>query len=142
MADAKAVLQRSSMVAVVGVSTHPDKPSHDIPRQLQQAGFEVIPVHPDAHEILGKKAYASLAEIPVPIDVVEVFRPPEEAPAIARQAVAVGAKTLWLQLGIRSREARAIAEAAGLGYVEDRCMGAERRGYGITKCGRTDPSGG
>ena len=142
MADPKAVLQRSSTVAVVGASTDPRKPSNHVPRQLQEAGFVVIPVHPDAHAILGTQAYASLADVPVPIDVVQVFRPAEEAPAIAREAVAVGAKTLWLQLGIRSREARAIAEAAGLGFVEDRCMGAERRRYGITKRGRTVPSGG
>jgi pyruvate/2-oxoglutarate dehydrogenase complex dihydrolipoamide acyltransferase (E2) component len=81
----------------------------------------------------GGAPYRSLAEVPEPVDLVDVFRPSEEAPAIAEQAVAVGAKALWLQQGIRSPEARRIATEAGLDYVEDRCTGAERRWYGITK---------
>jgi predicted CoA-binding protein len=84
----------------------------------------VIPVHPRAAEILGRKAYASLADIPVPVDIVDVFRPADETPEVARGAVAIGAKTLWLQLGIASDEARAIADEGGLTYLEDICIGA------------------
>ncbi len=133
MADLRAVLERARTVAVVGISSDPAKPSHRVPRQLQAAGFRIIPVHPSAEELLGEKAYHRLADIPEPIDVVEVFRPPEEAPGIAREAVAAGASALWLQLGLRSEEAREIAESAGLDYVEDHCMGIEQRRYRITK---------
>lgn len=131
MADLRAVLERARTVAVVGISSDPAKPSHRVPRQLQAAGFRIIPVHPSAEELLGEKAYHRLADIPEPIDVVEVFRPPEEAPGIAREAVAAGAGALWLQLGLRSEEAREIAEVAGLDYVEDHCMGIEQRRYRI-----------
>ena len=133
MADPRAVLERARTVAVVGISSDPAKPSHRVPRQLQAAGFRIIPVHPSAEELLGEQTYHRLADIPEPVDVVEVFRPPDEAPGIAREAVAAGAKALWLQLGLRSEEAREIAEAAGLDYVEDHCMGIEQRRYRITK---------
>jgi predicted CoA-binding protein len=133
MADPKTVLEQASVVAVVGMSTDPDKPSNHIPAQLRDHGFRIIPVHPEAGEILGERAYQSLAGVPEPVDVVEVFRPSEEAPGIAREAVAIGAKALWLQLGITSPEARQIAEEAGLDYVEDHCMGVERRRFGIEK---------
>jgi len=92
--------------------------------------------HPSAEEILGERVYRSLTEIEDPVDLVDVFRPAAEAPGIARQAVQIGAKALWLQLGIRSPEARTIATEAGLDYVEDRCTGADRRWYGITKAAR------
>ena len=133
MADPHAVLERSRTVAVVGLSRDPEKAAHRIPRQLQEAGFRIIPVNPHTGELLGEPAYARLADVPGPIDVVEVFRPSAEAPEIARQAVAAGARALWLQLGIASPEAREIAESAGLDYVEDRCMGVEQRRYNITK---------
>jgi len=120
----KSLLDSSRTVAIVGLSTDPQKTSSVIAGILIDAGYEVIPVHPKAAEILGRTAYPSLAEIPVPVDIVDVFRPADEAPGIAEQAVAIGAKTLWLQLGIASAEARAIAEGAGLTYVEDTCIGA------------------
>jgi len=120
----KSLLDSVRTVAIVGLSTDPEKTSSRIARILLDADYDVIPVHPTAREILGRTAYPSLAEIPVHVDVVDVFRPAEEAPGIARDAVAIGAGTLWLQLGIASDEARAIAEAAGLGYVEDTCIGA------------------
>jgi uncharacterized protein len=133
MRDPKQILEESKTIAVVGASRSPEKAAHSVPRALQAAGFRVIPVNPNAGQLFGEKAYARLADVPEPIDVVEVFRPSEEAPAIARQAVGVGARALWLQEGLRSREAGAIAEAAGLDYVEDRCMGVERARWGITK---------
>jgi predicted CoA-binding protein len=92
---------------------------------LQHRGFRIIPVNPKADEILGERAFASLLDIKERVDVVDVFRPATEAPAVARQAVEIGARALWLQLGIKSDEARSIAEAAGLDYVEDHCMGRE-----------------
>jgi hypothetical protein len=133
MADPRAVLERSHTVVVVGLSRDPEKAAHRIPRQLQGAGFRIIPVNPHVDELLGEPAYARLTDVPGPIDVVEVFRPSAEAPEIARQAVAAGARALWLQLGIASPDAREIAESAGLDYVEDRCMGVEQRRYNITK---------
>ena len=104
-----------------------------MPATLQAAGFRVIPVNPYAEAVLGEKSYPSLTDITESVDVVEVFRPSAEAPGIARAAVAIGAKALWLQSGLLSQEARAIAEQAGLSYVEDRCMAVDRAVFGITK---------
>ena len=92
-----------------------------MPAGLQRRGFHIIPINPFADELFGERVYRSLSEVPVTIDIVDVFRPAADAPEIARQAVAIGAKALWLQLDIRSEEARRIAEAAGLDYVEDEC---------------------
>jgi predicted CoA-binding protein len=89
-------------------------------------------VNPYADEILGERVYRTLADVPGPLGLVEVFRPSAQTPDIARQAVAAGATALWLQLGIASAEARAVAEAAGLLYVEDRCMAIERRRLGLS----------
>ena len=100
---------------------------------MQRAGFRVIPVNPFVAEVLGEKAYPKLADVPFSVEVVLVFRPSAEAAEVARQAVAIGAKALWLQQGIVSAEARHTAEAAGLLYVEDQCMGVERAVHGITK---------
>jgi uncharacterized protein len=118
-------------IAVVGASTDPSKPAHQIPRYLQGQGYRILPVNPHGGELLGEAVAGSLAEVDGPVDVVDVFRPAEEAPEIARQAVAVGAKVLWLQLGIRSEEAKGVAEAAGLTVVMDRCMGATHGQLGL-----------
>ncbi len=128
--ELKALLDNSLTVAIVGLSTDPEKTSSTIAGILIDAGYDVIPVHPTAAEILGRTAYASLADIPGPVDIVDVFRPAAEAAGIAEQAVAIGAKTLWLQLGIASPEATAIAGAAGLQYVEDRCIGETTKRLG------------
>jgi predicted CoA-binding protein len=122
--ELKNVLESSRTVAIVGLSTDPEKTSSKIAGILIDAGYDVIPVHPKATEILGRTAYATLADIPIPVDIVDVFRPADEAAGIARAAVQIGAKTVWLQLGIASAEARTIAEDAGLTYVEDTCIGA------------------
>jgi predicted CoA-binding protein len=119
------ILEYARTVAVVGASKDPSKPSGKIPYLLQHRGFRIIPVNPNSEGVLGERTYPSLLDIMEPVDVVDVFRPAAEAPGIARQAVAAGAKALWLQLGIVSEEARAIAEAAGLDYIEDLCMGRE-----------------
>jgi uncharacterized protein len=119
----KSLLDTARTVAVVGLSTNPEKASVGVAKVLLDAGYDVIPVHPTATQVLGRKAYPTLADIPVPVDIVDVFRPEREAPGIARQAVEIGASTLWLQLGLTSGEARETAEGAGLRYVEDTCIG-------------------
>ena len=121
------------MIAVVGASRDPNKAGGSVPEGLQRRGFRIIPINPYAEMLFGERVYRSLAEVPEKIDLVDVFRPAAEAPDIARQAVAVGAKALWLQLEIRSSEARRIAEAAGLDYVEDECTAVTSSLYRIKK---------
>lgn len=131
--DPRTVLEQAQTVAVVGASASPWKAAHRIPAWLQDAGFTVIPVNPRHTEILGETAYPSLADVPVPVDLVVVFRPSEQAADVVRDAVAIGAKGVWLQLGITSEEGRRIAEEAGLDYVEDRCSGVDAQNFGINK---------
>ena len=116
------ILHESKTIALVGASPNPAKPSHGVMRYLLAQGYRVIPVRPpDCEEVLGVPCVQTLAEIDETIDLVDVFRRPEHTPQHAREAVEVGAKALWLQLGIRSEEARRIATEAGLDYVEDLC---------------------
>ena len=124
MSDPLQLLRTAKTIAVVGASPDPWKESHGVMQYLQRQGYRCIPVRPDRVEVLGVASVASLAEIDEPIDLVDVFRRPEHCAEHAREAVAVGAKALWLQLGIRSAEARAIAERAGLDYVENACTAA------------------
>jgi predicted CoA-binding protein len=121
----------SKTIAVVGASADPSKASHRVPAYLQSQGYRILPVNPRGGEIFGEHVFRALTEIDVPVDVVEVFRPAQEAPEIARQAVSIGAKVLWLQLGIVSEEARHIAEAARLTVVMNRCMGATHAQLGL-----------
>jgi predicted CoA-binding protein len=127
----KDLLSSARTIAVVGLSTQPWKAAHSVPASLKAAGYKVIPVHPTATEILGEKAYRSLLDIPEHVDIVDVFRPADETPAIAEQAVQIKAGALWLQLGIANDQARQIAEAAGMPYVEDRCIAVERSMLGL-----------
>lgn len=127
------ILGASKTIAVVGASANEKKAANRIPRWLLKAGFTVIPVNPTAEEILGQKVYKSLADIPVPVDIVDVFRPSAEAAGVAEQAAAIGAKTVWLQLGITSDEARSVAEKAGMNFVEDNCLGVTVNELGIVK---------
>jgi predicted CoA-binding protein len=129
--DLLKVYADTKTIAVVGASADESKASHRIPRYLQSQGYRIIPVSPKGGEILGEKVFTSLAEIETPVDVVDVFRPAEETPQIARDAVAIGAKVLWLQSGIASDEAEEIGEAGGLMVVMDRCMGATHRQLGL-----------
>ena len=115
------ILAESRTIAVVGASPKPWRPSHGVMRYLLAHGYRVIPVRPGSDEILGVPCVDSLADVDEPIDLVDVFRRPEHTPAVARDAVAAGAKALWLQLGIVSPDARRIALDAGLDYVEDAC---------------------
>jgi predicted CoA-binding protein len=130
---AQEILAGAAVIAVVGASRDPGKPAHTVPAQMQRHGWRIIPVNPYADEILGEKVYRSLAEIPHPVDLVNVFRPAREAAEVVRQAVAVGAPAVWLQLGIGSAEARRIAEEAGVEYVEDRCLAVERAVARLTR---------
>jgi len=126
-ATVERILTSYDTITVVGASAHLAKAAHGVPAHMQRHGWRIIPVNPHAAEILGEKVYRTLADIPEPIGLVDVFRPSGQTADIARQAVAAGATALWLQLGIASAESRAIAEAAGLLYVEDRCLVIERR---------------
>jgi predicted CoA-binding protein len=115
------ILSRSRTIALVGASPKPWRASYTVMRYLLENGYRVLPVRPHVKEVLGIPCVGSLAEIEAPIDLVDVFRRAEFCPAVAQEAVAVGAKALWLQLGIVSAEARAIAERAGMDYVENAC---------------------
>jgi uncharacterized protein len=133
MQTTERILRDFKTIAVVGLSRDPRKAAHSVPKAMQAAGFRVVPVNPVADELLGERVYRKLADIPEPVELVLVFRPSEDAVAVAREAVAIQAKALWLQLGIESDEARRIAHAAGLLYVEDRCIGVERALHRIMK---------
>ena len=116
------VLRSATTIAVVGASRDPRKAGGSVPAGLQRRGFRVIPVNPNADGTLfGERVYHSLLEIPEKVDLVDVFRPAADAPEIARQAAQIGAGALWMQLDIRSAEAREIAARAGMDYVEDQC---------------------
>ncbi len=115
------ILRSARTIAVVGASRDPRKAGGSVPAGLQRRGVRIIPVNPYAGELFGERVYRSLTDVNEHIDVVDVFRPAADAPEIARQAAAIGAGALWLQLDIRSEEARSIAEAAGMDYVEDEC---------------------
>jgi predicted CoA-binding protein len=122
MRSPEQILREAKTIAVVGASPRPERPSHGVMRYLLEQGYRVIPVRPlDCDDVLGVPCVPSLADIGEPVDLVDVFRRPEYTPGVAREAVAAGAGALWLQLGIVSPEARRIAEAGGLDYVEDRC---------------------
>jgi|ERR671910_1960743 predicted CoA-binding protein len=125
------ILSDASTIALVGASPKSWRPSNSVMRYLLDSGFRVIPVRPAGPpEILGVARVSSLSEIEEPIDLVDVFRRAEFCPAIAEEARAVGARALWLQLGIVSSEARAIAEGAGMDYVEDACTAIVHRQIG------------
>jgi predicted CoA-binding protein len=125
------ILTRYDTITVVGASRAPAKAAHSVPAHMQRHGWRIIPVNPYADRLLGEQAYRTLAGVPEQVGLVDVFRPSPQTPDIARQAVAAGATALWLQLGIASAEARAIAEDAGLLYVEDRCLVIEQRRLGL-----------
>ena len=125
------MLREAKTIAIVGLSGDPEKPSHGIAKALQHYGYRVIPVNPKETEVLGEKAYAWLGEIPMKIDIVNVFRRAEQTPPIAAEAVAIGAKALWLQSGIVNEEAAVIARAGGLAVVMDRCIMVEHRKLGL-----------
>ena len=119
------ILKVSRTIAVVGLSAQWHRPSYFAAKYMQEHGYRVIPVNPGYAEILGEKCYKRLADIPEHVDVVDCFRRSAEIPALAEEAVAIGAKVLWMQLGVENEAARALAEAAGLEVVENRCVKIE-----------------
>ena len=125
------LLAKSQVIAVVGMSTHPDKEAHTVPLQLIRDGWTVIPVHPTADAIAGQKAYPSLHDVPVAVDLVNVFRPSAQAAAVVNAAIEIGAPAVWLQQGIVSAEGRRAALAAGIDYVEDQCIAVIRSVYRV-----------
>jgi predicted CoA-binding protein len=119
------ILRRSKTIAVVGLSAQWHRPSYFAAKYMQEHGYRVIPVNPGQSEILGEKCYKSLREIPEKVDIVDCFRKSGEIPAIADDAIAIGAKVLWMQLGVENGDARHKAEAAGLEVIENRCVKIE-----------------
>ncbi len=121
------ILANAKTVAVVGFTDKPDRPNHTVPAYLQSQGYDIIPVNPRLSEGLGHPAYANVRDIPEAVDVVQIFRPAEDVPPIVEDAIANGARVVWMQLGISNEAAAQRAEAAGLQVVMDRCMGATHR---------------
>jgi len=128
--ELKRLLQNTRTIAVVGLSEKPDRPSHHVAAYLQSVGFRIIPVNPSVLSILGERSYPTLYDIPEPVDMVDVFRRSDAVPAIAQEAIAIGAKSLWLQEGVIHEEAAAMAKAAGLQVVMDRCILKEHEKVG------------
>lgn len=121
--EARKVMERYKTIAVVGLSSNPEKPSHFVPKYLKEHGYTVIPVNPTAKgEILGQKVYAGLKEIPQKVEVVDIFRPSKDIPPIVEDAIAIGAKVIWMQEGIVNNAAAERARAAGLTVIMDKCM--------------------
>ena len=116
------ILKEYNIVAVVGLSTKPDRPSHRVAKYLISQGYKVIPVNPDAQEILGKRSYTNLSSIPEPIEIVDIFRRSEEVMPIVDEAIKIGAKVVWMQEGVINEKAASIAGNAGLQVVMNRCM--------------------
>lgn len=116
------ILRRYRTIAVVGLSNDPRRDSHSVSQYMQAAGYRVIPVNPGETEVLGEKAYPDLAAVPEPVEIVDIFRRPEYVPAIVDQAIAIGAKVIWMQQGIVNEAAAAKARAAGLEVVMNSCI--------------------
>jgi predicted CoA-binding protein len=120
--ELRRLLAAARTIAVVGASSKPDRPSFGVFRRLKAAGYRVVPVNPFEREVQGEKAFATLAEVPYPIDIVDVFRRAEDTPAVADAAIAAHAKVLWLQLGIVNEDAAERARRGGLAVVMDTCI--------------------
>jgi hypothetical protein len=120
--EIKALLQRVKTIAVVGLSPKPDRPSFGVSQAMQRFGYRIVPVRPALSEVLGEKAYAKLADIPFPVDLVNVFRESAAIPGVVEEALAINAPAIWIQEGIVHDEAAEKARAAGLTVVMDRCI--------------------
>jgi predicted CoA-binding protein len=126
MRTPRQILEESQTIAVVGASRHQDKAAYAVPLQMKLHGWRVIPVNPYAQRIWEQPCFPTLADIPEPVDLVNVFRPSDQAAAVVKDAVAIGAKAVWLQQGIMSAQGRQIATDAGVDFVEDLCMAVIR----------------
>jgi predicted CoA-binding protein len=126
MADALEILRSATTIAIVGVSDKPDRPSYGVAKYLlDDTDYELYFVNPVVKVLFGKPVYATLADIPTKIDIVDVFRKSEDIPGVMEQAIAIGAKNFWMQLGITNEASAAQGEAAGLGVVQDKCIKIE-----------------
>lgn len=121
------ILGEAETIAVVGLSSNPARPSHDVAEYLQRNGYRIIPVNPNEQEVLGERAYPDLASVPGPIDIVDIFRRPEYVPDIVTQAIAKGAKVIWMQPGTENYDAAETAEAAGLKTVVGMCLRVQHK---------------
>ena len=120
--DLKEILTTARTIAVVGLSDRPERPSYEVAAYLKDEGYRIIPVNPLISETLGERAYASLRDIPEPVDVAQIFRRPQFVPQIVEDAIAIGARVVWMQLGVVHEEAASRARAAGLKVVMNTCM--------------------
>ena len=125
IAQLRRILKENHTIAIVGLSADWYRPSYFAAKYMQEHGFRIIPVNPKYTEILGEKCYPDLKSIPEKVDMVDIFRKSADCPPIAKEAVAIGAKVLWLQLGVENDEAKAIAESGGVEFVENRCVKIE-----------------
>src|ERR1700738_1077200 len=119
------ILRRYKRLAIVGLSANPYRPSHFVGVYMKAAGYEIFPVNPREREILGRRSYASLRELPQPVEIVDIFREPAAVPGLVEEAIEVGAKVVWMQLGVIDESAAERARAAGLEVVMDRCVKIE-----------------
>ncbi|MFQ5886632.1 MAG: CoA-binding protein [Anaerolineae bacterium] len=133
--EIKEILKRAKNIAVMGLSDKPGRDSHRVAAYLKTRGYKIFPVNPTIEETLGERSYPRLEDIPEPIDVVDIFRAPEHVPPIVESAIAMGAKVVWMQLGVVNEEAAERARDAGLTVVMDRCMMQEHRRL-LAKVGR------
>jgi hypothetical protein len=125
--EIQAILRNYKIVAVVGLSPKPERPSYQVASYLQEHGYRIVPVNPGQKEILGEKCYPSLKDIPFPVEVVDIFRSVDAIPGIVDEAIAIGAKVVWMQLGLAEPDSARKARDAGLKVVMDRCMKIEHR---------------
>jgi hypothetical protein len=125
--ELRRILRTYKTVAVVGLSDRPDRDSHRVAAYLQQHGYRIVPVNPNVATVLGEPAYPGLREVPVPVDVVDIFRKPDAVPEIVEDAIAMGARVIWMQEGIAHNAAADRARAAGLEVVMNKCMLKEHR---------------
>ncbi|HXI36484.1 MAG TPA: CoA-binding protein [Burkholderiales bacterium] len=131
--ELKALLEKARTIAVVGLSPRPERPSHRIARRLQDWGYRIIPVRPALDSVLGEKAYARLRDVPVPVDIVDVFRAASTLEGIVDECIELRLPALWIQLGIVNEPAAERARAAGIFTVMDRCISVEYRKLGVEK---------
>jgi hypothetical protein len=127
--EIRGILENNQTIAVVGLSTDPGKDSHRVAKYLKEHGYHIVPVNPKADEILGEQCYASLKEIPFSVDIVDIFRKIEAIPAIVDEAIAIGAKVVWMQLGLAENRSAHKAMAAGLKVVMNKCLKIEHSRY-------------
>lgn len=135
MSTEEEILRSYKTIVVVGASSIQEKPSHWVSEYMQSQGYRIVPVNPDETRVLGEPCYPDLGSVPEPVEFVNVFRRPQFCADVVREAIAVGAKAIWLQQGIVSEEARRLAEEAGLTFVQNRCVLQDHQRYHIGRVG-------